>query len=293
MKFVTNYYKLISAALITLFMTVSVLAQTEATTGEEAQQESTATTAQTSDAQPSEISTQWRTEDFKPYTETIEDLKKLSKEYSENILTLAIDEYATGADIINDMEAEIELKNKQYEKQTNLNERWYWQEIDRMNQHRRQIRMIKYSSKLKSVTYFTRAINHMDQILNEEVLQDKKFIEFKTRLFRAYVASQYDIHNLKPCIPILERYIEISEETKKDFQAYLYLASCYNYMENSLKKYKTQLSEDRYIMFRQKKNDALLKATEIQYGIDSAQYKKAKLVIDLDETKSEQLNEFK
>lgn len=288
MKCLTVYYKAIVTALITFFIATSLFAQAAAdgTT-------TTTTDEKQSDVQPSDIGETWRTEDFQPYVKAIEDLKKLSKEYSENLLTQAMDEYSTGMDILRDMDAEIETMNKQFGKQNNLNERWYWQEIDRMNQHKRRIGMLKHSSKLKSVTYFTRAINSLDSVQSEDVRTNEQFIQFQIKLFRAYISTQYDIHNLKPCIPILERYIAINETTKQDVQAYKYLASCYGYMETALRKYNTSLSEEKYMEYKQKKNQALLMATEIQFGIESVQYRRLKDIIELDETKSERLNDYK
>ncbi|MFW5808585.1 MAG: hypothetical protein ACOCWH_06000 [Spirochaetota bacterium] len=245
------------------------------------------------ETQPSDLGSNWRTEDFQPYVKAIDDLKKLSEEYSENILTQSIDEYSTGMDILRDMDATLSNMQKAFDNQNNLNERWYWQEIDRSNQLKRRKALLKYESKLKAITYFTRSINHLDSIQNENVRKDDKFINFKIKLFRAYVSTQYDVHNLKPCIPILERYVAINSETKNDVQAYKYLASCYAYMETSLDKYNSSISEETRIQYKQKKNQALLTAAELEYGIDSVYYRKLQDIVDLDEKKSEKINDFR
>jgi hypothetical protein len=245
------------------------------------------------DSVPSEMGGQWRVDDFHPYAKALNDLKKLSKEYSELILTQAIDEYSIGMDILRDMDANLSNLQKRYDKQNNLNERWYWQEIDRENQLKRQKGIMKYSAKLRSVTYFTRSINNLDKIQSEEVRKDPKFVEFQIRLYKAYVSAQYDIHNLKPCIPILERYIAINSETKQDVQAYKYLASSYGYMEKSLSKYNSSISEERIIEYKQKKNQALLMATEIEFGIESIEYRKLKDIVEIDEIQSERINNFR
>ncbi len=246
-----------------------------------------------SETQPSDLGSGWRTEDFQPYIKAIDDLKKLSKEYSDKILIQSIDEYSTGMDILRDMDATISNMEKAYQNQNNLNERWYWQEIDRLNQHKRRKALLKYKSKLRAITYFTRSINHLDSIESEDVRQDEKFINFQKRLFKAYISTQYDVHNLKPCIPILERYIAIDNETKEDVQAYKYLASCYAYMETSLEKYDSAVSEELLVRYKQRKNQALLTATELQYGIDSVQYRRLKDIVEIDETKSEKINDYR
>jgi len=236
--------------------------------------------------------TGWRIKDFKPYIKAIEELEKLSKEYSDNLLKLAIDEYSTGIDILEDMENEINRLVETNEKNKNLNEQWYWQEIDRREQEKRQMSMMRFEAKSKAVTYFTRAINHMDEITFEEVRKDPKFVNFQIRLYQAYVSTQYDLYNLKPCVPILERYIAINDQTKNDVWAYKYLASCYGYMEGVLVKYK-QGTEQEQLQYKQKKNVYMLKAAELQYGIESPQYKHLREIVSQDEKKSEKINEFK
>ncbi len=234
----------------------------------------------------------WRIKDFKPYVKALKDLEKLNKEYSENLLKLAIDEYATGLDILEDMENEVNKLTSANKEKKNLNERWYWQEIDRKNQEARQIAKLKYEAKMKSITYFTRAINHLDEIRFTEVRKEPKFINFQIRLFQVYVSSQYDLHNLKPCIPILERYIAINEETKKDVWAYKYLTSCYGFMEAMVGKFR-QGSEDEEIKYKMLKNRNMLIAAEIQYGVESPEYKHLQEIVQQDEKKSERINDFK
>jgi len=226
------------------------------------------------------------------YVKAIQELEKLSKEYSDNLLKLAIDEYSTGIDILEDMENDVNKLIETNQKNKNLQEQWYWQEIDRREQEKRQIAMMKFEAKTKAVTYFTRAINHMDEITFEEVRKDPKFVNFQIRLYQAYVSTQYDLYNLKPCIPILERYIEINDQTKNDVWAYKYLSSCYGYMEGVLLKYK-QGTEQEQLQYKQKKNMYMLRAAELQYGIDSPQYKHLREIVSKDEKKCEKINEFK
>jgi len=233
----------------------------------------------------------WRIRDFKPYILAIKELEKLNKEYSENLLKLAIDEYSTGLDILEDMENEIVKIRESHKKQRNLNERWYWQEIDRKNQQSRQIAYKKVEAKVKAITYLTKAINYMDEVQSPEVRQDPKYSNFMSRLFQVYVSTQYDIQNFKPCIPILERYITLSEKNKNDIWAYIYLSSCYGYMEKILQKYR-HATEDEILQFKNKKNRSMLQATELKYGIDSPHFKHLQEVVEQDEKKSERINDF-
>jgi hypothetical protein len=257
-----------------------------------AQQPKPAAGAAAQQDQPSDIEQGWRTTDFEPYIKSLKELEKISKEYSETVLKQAIDEYSAGLDILNDMENEILKTKAAYDKKNNLNERWYWQEIDRKNEQTRHIQYVKTESKMKSITHFTRAINFLDKVQAIEVRKEPVFINFQIILFRTYISTQYDLRNLKPCLPILERYITINAKTKDDVWAWKYMASCYGFMETHLVKY-GQVSDDIITDYKQKKNRALLRAVELSYGVESPQYQQLKEVVALDEKKSEKINNFK
>ncbi|OHD70380.1 MAG: hypothetical protein A2W19_16400 [Spirochaetes bacterium RBG_16_49_21] len=236
--------------------------------------------------------TGWRIRDFKPYVKAIQELEKLNKEYSENLLKLAIDEYSTALGILEDMENDV-IKMKTANKQKKyLNERFYWQEIDRKNQEQRQVAMKKTEAKMKAVTYLTKSIDYLDQVRAIEIRQEPRFLNFQARLFQVYVSTQYDLQNFKPCIPLLERYITLSDTTGKDIWAYKYLASCYGYMEKVLAKYK-HASGDEINLFKNKKNRSMLQAVELKFGIDSPHYKQMQEIVQEDEKKSERINDFK
>ncbi len=234
----------------------------------------------------------WRTKDFHPYVKAIKELEKLNKEFSENLLKLAIDEYSTGLDLLEDMENEVLKLKTAHKSQKHLNEKWYWQEVDRKNREQRIISRKKYEAKMKAVTYFTKAINYLDEIQSVEVRKDQKFINFQSRLYQMYVSTNYDLNNFKPCIPILERYLTLSEKNKKDIWAYKYLASCYGYMEAVLTKYK-HATEDEIMLYRNKKNRSMLQAVEIKYGVDSPHFKHLQEIVEQDEKKSERINDYK
>lgn len=234
----------------------------------------------------------WRIADYTPYLSALRDLEKLNKQYSENILKLAIDEYSAGIDILESLDQEVAEIIETNKRKINLNEHYYWQEIDRRNQEYRQIAYKKRQAKVKAVTYLTKAINDSDAVQNTEIRNEPRFINFQARLYQAYVATQYDIQNLKPCIPILERYIKLTSKTREDVWAYRYLASCYGFMEKMMGQYK-YTGEDELMQYRNKKNSALLIAAELTYGVESPQYKRMQETVQKDERKSERINDFK
>ena len=231
----------------------------------------------------------WKINDYKPYMATLRELEKLSKEYSEFLLKRSVDEYSKGFDVLEDMQAEIARLKDVYNNTKYLNEKWYWQEIDRKSAQDRHMGRIRNEAKTKAVTYFTRAINTLDEVRSNELKSHDTFIDYKSKLYRSYVSTQYDIGNIKPCIPILERYILLKEENRKDIWAYKYLSSCYAVMEAMLDKSHKTNDED-VIYYKNKKNQSILIAVELQYGLDSAEYKDIQKTIQKDESKRELIN---
>jgi len=231
----------------------------------------------------------WRITDYKPYISAIKDLEKLSKEYSEFMLKRSIDEYSRGLDTLDDMLTEIERLRSEYKNKKYLNEKWYWQEVDRKNAQERYIYRLKIEAKTKSITNFTKSINTIDKIKSNELRNDPKYLEFKSKLFRVYVSTQFDLGNFKPCLPILERYITLREENRKDIWAYKYLANCYAFMEETLKKSKSPSEED-IVYYKNMKNKSMLQAIELKHGTDSVEFKELQRIVQLDEKKSEAIN---
>ena len=133
------------------------------------------------------------------------------------MLRVANDEYAKAIDLLEDMEHDVARLIEKNQKGKHLNERWHWQEVDRLNHLLRKVTMRKTEAKARALTYLTRAINTLDEIedRNQEfIVKNENFKTFKIRLFQVYVSIQHDIHNYRPCIPILERYIKIDNSTK-------------------------------------------------------------------------------
>ena len=288
-----NVFYMIIAILVTaVFLGVAFQSQVSAQQAPDKKTEEKKDAANVKDEFSDVEVTGWRIRDFKPYIKAIQELEKLNKEYSDNLLKLAIDEYSTAIDILEDMENEvIKIKASNKEKK-NLNERFYWQEIDRKNQEQRQVAMKKTEAKMKAVTYLTKAIDYLDQIQHAEIRQEARFLNFQSRLFQVYVSTQYDNQNFLPCIAILERYVAISDKNAKDIWAYKYMASCYGYMEKVLGKYR-QSNEDEINNFKNKKNRSMLQAVELKYGIESPHYKHMQEIVEQDEKKSERINDFK
>ncbi len=244
--------------------------------------------------EPANGITGWRIKDFQPYIKAMKDLEKFNIKYADERLQLARDEYAKAIDLLEDAEQDVQRIIEQNKKGKHLSERWHWQEVDRLNQMRRRIVARKDEAKTKAVTYLTKSINFIDEIeeVNKEYIsKNAAFKNFKIHLYQVYVSTQHDIHNYRPCIPILERYIAIDTKTKDDVWAYKYLASSYGYIEGVLARSRG-VSEDQIIHHRQKKNEYLLMAVQIEYGVKSPEYKHMKEVVERDEMRTERLNDY-
>src|SRR5690606_31292637 len=137
------------------------------------------------------------------------------------------------------------------------------------------------SSKQMALNYFTRSINHLDEINNPDLRERPEFKRLLSDVYRNWIMVEYDLQNLPQTIPILELYIEI-DDNEKEYPAHKYLASAYAFEENMIKKYGGG-SEDQMLKYRYKKNVHLLRATELKYGKDSPEYKHIVNLVNRDE----------
>ncbi|MCR9142220.1 MAG: hypothetical protein NXI24_08205 [bacterium] len=223
----------------------------------------------------------WKNADYRDYNKAFSELHQLSRAFANNKYRLALSAYQSGVNTIIKMRDEVELFRKQSAEAKYLNEKWYWQIIDRKAREERQINRKKRTAKLESVTYFTRAINHMDEIKNPDLREKPAFKRLLSAVFRNWVMYQFDLGNLPQCISILELYIEI-DTNEKEYPAHKYLAQCYAFQEQMIKKYNVG-TEDQMFRFRYKKNVHLLRAAELKYGKESAEYKHVVNLVNRDE----------
>jgi hypothetical protein len=213
----------------------------------------------------------WKNADYRDYDRGFAELHQLSRAFANNKYRLALSAYQSGVNTIIKMRDKIQLFRKESAEKKHLNEKWYWQIVDRKATEERIIKRIQHKAKLEAVTYFTRAINHLDEIKNPDLREKPAFKKLLSAVYRNWVMYQFDLGNLPQCIPILELYIEI-DENEKEYPAHKYLSQCYAFQENMIKKYKVG-TEDQMFRFRYKKNVHLLRAAELKYGKESAEYK--------------------
>ena len=179
------------------------------------------------------------------------------------------------------MRESVEQYRKEQAEKKRLDEKWYWQKVDRKANEERYIAREKMSAKLAAVTYFTKAINHLDDITNPDLKETDAYKTLLSSVYRSWIMAEYDTQNFPQCIPILELYLEI-KENEKEYPAHKYLASCYSFEENTLKKYKAG-SDDQIQKLKYKKNVHLLRATELKYGKGTVEYKHIVDLVNKDE----------
>ena len=223
----------------------------------------------------------WKNQDYVGYNKAFEDLHKLSKAFANNKYRLALSAYQSGMNTILKMRESVEQYRKEQAEKKRLDEKWYWQKIDRKANEERYIAREKMSAKLAAVTYFTKAINHLDDITNPDLKETDAYKTLLSSVYRSWIMAEYDTQNFPQCIPILELYLEI-KENEKEYPAHKYLASCYSFEENTLKKYKAG-SDDQIQKLKYKKNVHLLRATELKYGKGTVEYKHIVDLVNKDE----------
>lgn len=222
----------------------------------------------------------WKNPDYAGYYKAFENLYKLSKAYSNNQYRLALANYQAGMNTVLKMRERVDQYRKEEAEKKRMDERWYWQEVDRKASQERFISREKLRSKLSAVTYFTKAINHLDEITNPDLRERAEYKTLLSSVYRAWIMSEYDTKNYAQCIPILELYLEI-DTNESEYPAHKYLASCYSFKQNVLAKSKGP--EAVIQKYKYKKNVHLLRATELKYGKDSIEYKEIVDLVNRDE----------
>jgi len=223
----------------------------------------------------------WKNPDFVGYNKAFEDLHKLSKAFANNKYRLALSAYQSGMNSILKMRENVEQFRKEQAEKKRLDEKWYWQKIDRRANEERYVQREKMAAKLAAVTYFTKSINHLDDIKNADLREEKAYKTLLSSVYRAWIIAEFDTQNYPQCIPILELYLEL-DANEKEYPAHKYLASCYSFEENTMKKYKGG-SDDQIQKLKNKKNMHLLRATELKYGKGSIEYKHIVDLVNKDE----------
>lgn len=225
----------------------------------------------------------WKNPDYKAYHKAFEELQKLSNAFANNQYRLALASYQSGMNTLLKMEEKVSTFRKEQAEKKRLDEKWYWQKIDRKAAEDRWVGREKMSAKLKAVSYFTKAINYLDEIKNPDLRERPEYKTLLSFVFRSWIMAEYDTQNFPQCIPILELYLEI-DKNEEEYPAHKYLANCYAFEENTLKK--VGGPEDQINRFKNKKNTHLLRATELKYKKDSVEYREMVKMVNRDEVVS-------
>ena len=229
-----------------------------------------------------EAEKKWHNPDYRPYVKSFEELNKLSDDFAKNKFRLALSNYNTGRSIIFKMRQDVQRFREEEAEQKRLNEKWYWQTIDRKAREERIVGRKKQEAKLKSVTYYTRSINHLDAIQNRKFRESDEFKELMADVYRDWIIQQFDLGNIPQTIDLLERYIALDPKYDNEVPPHKYLASAYGFKENVLNKYSAG-TEQELNFYKKKKNQHLLKAAELKYKKDSPEYEHILELVNRDE----------
>ncbi len=261
-------------ALLMLSATLVFAQATTTTTG--------ATSEEEAEKLAEEAEAKWHNPDYRPYIASFDELIKLSDAFAQNKLRLALTNYQTGRSIIQKMREDVQRFREESAESKHLNEKWYWQTIDRKNREERIIGMKKRKAKLSSVTYFTRAINHLDEIQNRKIRESEEYKKLTADVYRDWIIQQYDLENIPQTVDLLERYIALDQKYDQEVSPHRFLASAYGFKEAVLLK-TGRGTESELLFYKKQKNKHLLKATELKYQKDSPEYEKILEEVNRDE----------
>ena len=224
----------------------------------------------------------WLNPDFKSYVKALDELVRLSDDYAQNKYRLALANYQTGKSLMQKMREGVQRYREESEETLRLNEKWYWQTMDRKNHEEKKINEDKRTAKLKAVTYFTRAVRHLDEIENPKVKESQEYKALLSNIYRDWAMAQYDLGNIPQIIDVLNRYIALDRKYEEIAEPHKYLSSAYAFQEKILDKYGAGSEQDK-TYFKRMKNKHLLRATEIMYGKDTPEYNRIMETVNQDE----------
>lgn len=279
-----KWVKYISMALV-LFFTGAVMSQPKGNGQEPATSNADNNTAKSGNDNTTNGKNEanlWLNPDYKSYVKALDDLIKLSDDYAQNKYRLALANYQTGKSLIQKMRENVRRYKEESEETIRLNEKWFWQTMDRKSREEKKISEDKRTAKLKAVTYFTRAIRHLDEIESQKVKESPEFKALLSNIYRDWAMAQYDLGNIPQIIDVLNRYIALDPKYEEIPEPHKYLASAYAFQEKLLEKY-GKGSEQDLIRFKKLKNQHLLRATELIYGKNTPEYNHMMEVINKDE----------
>jgi len=234
------------------------------------------------DTPADEKEAKWYNPDYRPYVASFDELYKLGDDFANNKFRLALSNYQTGRSIMDKMREEVQRNKEEWADAKYLNEKWYWQTIDRKMREERILLEKKNRAKIKAVTYFTRAINHLDEIQNRSFREKQQMKDLTAAVYRDWIIAQYDLGNLPQTIDLLERYLKIDPAFESEISPHKYLASAYGFKEAVAEKYNKGTEAER-IFYKKNKNKHLLRAAELKYKKDSPEYEHILELVNRDE----------
>ena len=214
-----------------------------------------------------------------PVWNELEIFEKISEDHSKNSVKIAREYFTESVEGYRKIKTEIDKERKNFNSDNYPQDRYEWQKKSREEFLNRDLHKKQMEARQQAITVLIKAMQSADQVKNPDILKSTDFLDLKASIYREYSKHQFALKNYQQTIDILEKYIKISESYLSDQEAHKLLAISFGKLQIIYQKRKNEEIAEKLL---KKKHFHLLKYTELKYGKDSAQYKRA-----LEETEKE------
>ncbi|NBU99176.1 MAG: hypothetical protein EBS19_13360 [Spirochaetia bacterium] len=206
--------------------------------------------------------------------EAFQDIKIIDDLSEENTIARmeeAKNHFNTSLAIYKASEKLIKDKREAALKESKPQDKYDWQKKTREIDQDRESKRISLEGRKNAVMELVKGMVALDKIENPSAVTSQVYIDLKASIYREYTKHQLRMKNYNQAMDMIEQYISLGDNYKKESEPHKLLAVCYEFNERQASKYKKDSIAKK---FKRKKNQELLLYSELAYGKDSAQYKK-------------------
>jgi len=195
----------------------------------------------------------------------------LSEENTIARIEEAKNHFNTSLAIYKASEKLIKEKREAASKESKPQDKYDWQKKSRELDQDRESKRISLEGRKNSVMELVKGMAALDKVENPAAITSQVYIDLKASIYREYIKHQLRMKNYNQAMDMIEQYLFLGDNYKKESEPHKLLAICYEFNERQASKYKKDSIAKK---FKRKKNQELLLYSELAYGKDSAQYKK-------------------
>jgi len=218
----------------------------------------------------------WTEEDISEHFPELKVLDEVTEGASLRKLKLAAKFYNSSISRLKAASKEIELQRIKFAGRTY---QYDWKKKDAEARLARIELRIRNRTRGLALTDLYQSIQTLAGIRNPQILKSSQCIDLTSRVYKQYVALQVRSRNLGVIIPILEQYLKLKPEHKKDPEPYRLLAAGYSSREKRASQMRNIQAARR---FRKKKYLNLMKYVELKFGKSSPEYKRVNRRVKLE-----------